>query len=1246
MKLHTTSVIGAKSIQQSINDRKEKSLSIWEPPFYCRRQIHQGINSNTDYTRFFPLELSSYEYFLKSMNLISQILKYAIDFVCHDIEAMDNFQAQYEEKSSSTSFRVEERVGFDSLIESIFFIEKIFDRVVFARLVKFSAIHCDRVSRSKYAMTFEVAIEIILNTYKDISIKTNKSGKIDVELLQSAIAASSNLVESLLVHSTAIPEKNETPPSKARNHGPYSEQHSLSLAVSFTMKELGELDMQIKLHAKFQSQRMQAIGWIYDEDKELHAKHSVGLDSRILDCKKQLDSLVDSKTFHFIALHCRLLTLSSDIYLLMQSVNNDEGDYSEGQRLRELAVAIEETVDSRARHFLDEVSNSLNAATTLREEVWKCRSASAESNDIANAQRLNNYAIGLSIQIQKLQETLEKFSIIDDKGFIERYTQEGSTSFIDANFIFTFTTAVANNNNHSIASLIINSSAHSVLDVIIAKWPHFSILNDSSHSPVFTQSFRTAAGESQSQSEQQNSFFFSSTENHDYGHDYNNNNNSANMIADDLNISYSLNKPFSSSFSHSPSPLSKTYGANSNIKPYEKHFSSNSNSFLRSNSNSNIGSNNARTISSSASVDFAASTEDHHYSTNNNQTLSKQRMDSSISRNSLNNGNIDENIYYSSTQNISQTSQSLFATSSGSFNDFSHFTPHVKGNPAIAAAVAMCQKLQELVTESSAAHSMLIQRLQGYANDLNTLSDICSKAGTIQEAERLRNLMECVRHTLDCDLNDANVFCGRSVMRIDLIESVLQESKSLQQELKITSDKAKQCKDYSIVTATEKVFKLISQISEKVFSTLKSFTLFDRIDGVENIEERLNTDGTFFIDSDYLMQVECGPELRSLSSLAITASASVILNDIRKNWPNLTTFGANSKILAGGVGSSGGEIENSVLDFNNPASLRKLGFAPDILKSAGFSDVEIISSGYSVNELRSAGFKATDMETSVGINPTLFHAMGMTTQMQNSFLDSFFKETCGNGWNNHTGWKVSPSPVSGFGSTARGGNTSSSVIRSTNLSKVFGASFDGDEKILSRLVLPRNNLKGSIPASVITMVTLTQLILNGNNLEGQIPDGIGLLVNLTSLMLNDNRLSGPIPTGIKSLQALIILRLDNNRLTGGIPQALGELNRLRRLTINNNKIEGKIPMRLSKMTSLQELIANNNQLSGSIPDSLGFLVSLNTVNLQCNLLSGAIPPSFAGLSNLTCLNLQGNKAITFDRIQVQKMLPKCRIVFP
>ena len=64
------------------------------------------------------------------------------------------------------------------------------------------------------------------------------------------------------------------------------------------------------------------------------------------------------------------------------------------------------------------------------------------------------------------------------------------------------------------------------------------------------------------------------------------------------------------------------------------------------------------------------------------------------------------------------------------------------------------------------------------------------------------------------------------------------------------------------------------------------------------------------------------------------------------------------------------------------------------------------------------------------------------------------------------------------------------------------------------IVLDRNSLTGSIPASIGALTGLTMLDLAVNSLRGSIPASIGSLVNLQYLLLDHNLLTGTIPLSL------------------------------------------------------------------------------------------------------------------------------------
>ncbi|XP_027364682.1 receptor-like protein EIX2 [Abrus precatorius] len=83
--------------------------------------------------------------------------------------------------------------------------------------------------------------------------------------------------------------------------------------------------------------------------------------------------------------------------------------------------------------------------------------------------------------------------------------------------------------------------------------------------------------------------------------------------------------------------------------------------------------------------------------------------------------------------------------------------------------------------------------------------------------------------------------------------------------------------------------------------------------------------------------------------------------------------------------------------------------------------------------------------------------------------------------------------------------------------------------------LSGNDISGTIPPQLFSLIGLHSLNLSFNKLEGRIPEEIGNMKNLESLDLSTNQLLGEIPQGMSSLSFLSFLNLSFNNLTGKIP---------------------------------------------------------------------------------------------------------------
>ncbi|XP_027364685.1 receptor-like protein EIX2 [Abrus precatorius] len=83
--------------------------------------------------------------------------------------------------------------------------------------------------------------------------------------------------------------------------------------------------------------------------------------------------------------------------------------------------------------------------------------------------------------------------------------------------------------------------------------------------------------------------------------------------------------------------------------------------------------------------------------------------------------------------------------------------------------------------------------------------------------------------------------------------------------------------------------------------------------------------------------------------------------------------------------------------------------------------------------------------------------------------------------------------------------------------------------------LSSNDLSGTIPPQLFSLIGLHSLNLSFNKLEGRIPEEIGNMKNMESLDLSSNQLWGEIPQSMSSLSFLGVLNLSFNNLTGKIP---------------------------------------------------------------------------------------------------------------
>jgi len=213
------------------------------------------------------------------------------------------------------------------------------------------------------------------------------------------------------------------------------------------------------------------------------------------------------------------------------------------------------------------------------------------------------------------------------------------------------------------------------------------------------------------------------------------------------------------------------------------------------------------------------------------------------------------------------------------------------------------------------------------------------------------------------------------------------------------------------------------------------------------------------------------------------------------------------------------------------------------------------------------------------------------------------------------------------------------------LPEVFGTNATS----MRSLLLPDNELTGTIPNNYLSNSPLEYVHLGSNSFSGTIPATIGSTTLLKQLDLSGNSISGIIPQEIAEYGALEALSFANNNLVGNIPKEIFGLTNLKFLHVNGNELTGTISPSIANLSSLKELRVGGSELSGNIPDELYFLTDLveldisqaqfdgrlslgilKLVNLEKlivfdNKLVGTVPNSFGQLSTLSDFSLQGNE---------------------
>lgn len=480
-----------------VSTSSQSSLQ-WVPPKNCARIA--GIEANAH--RFFPLELTSCDYVTRVFRIVAS----ALSMLCEIKESIaPSIQQGSTESNKST-------VGASSLLSSFLRICEIYSRVVEDN--RKSA--CELLMRVPDQTT--PLMQSLVGIYQsEVSMATSRVLSLDqgrLTDLSELFRASKSLINCLLVE----PAEDRPQPPQRGNSRLISEGKVHVVGdgrASYLLAELQRLEEQHFSHASFKERRMAMLGWAWQE-AEVSASMRVGAASEIgmrgagpspsqllrdaSELQAQLQDLVKPSCQANILLLYRLIYIAQDLDALMRTLAED-GEYSEAQRIRDLKTAIDRTVSSQGRSFLDLVEQSCVQAQVLAAELRSCVEAATATQKRSENENSNPYSELLDCedmieQLLSLRLLLHSlgapFSLLSQPEYVELLAAQGS-KVVDADFVFTAPHGLPSPPDHhrhhhshhhrsdsasivTIGSLIIAAGSYSILNAVLSSWPNFSSL--------------------------------------------------------------------------------------------------------------------------------------------------------------------------------------------------------------------------------------------------------------------------------------------------------------------------------------------------------------------------------------------------------------------------------------------------------------------------------------------------------------------------------------------------------------------------------------------------------------------------------------------------------------------------------------------------------------------------------------------------------------------------------------------------
>lgn len=201
-------------------------------------------------------------------------------------------------------------------------------------------------------------------------------------------------------------------------------------------------------------------------------------------------------------------------------------------------------------------------------------------------------------------------------------------------------------------------------------------------------------------------------------------------------------------------------------------------------------------------------------------------------------------------------------------------------------------------------------------------------------------------------------------------------------------------------------------------------------------------------------------------------------------------------------------------------------------------------------------------------------------------------------------WDVSNNPLSGQFPDTFATPISLKVFSTAGANNLIGllpGSLFPINSQLRKVDLSNCGFDGSLPDELMGLEHVRTVNISGNSFSDRIPSegvvDIRKMKKLTQFDCSKNNLNGTLPASLAGLSSLRLLDVSNNELQGPLlGSQLLNLHQVLKLDFSNNKYSGKLPHELSSLKNLRWLDLSRNQFTGAVP--VGLLTNKNLEHLD------------------------------------------------